>query len=62
MNLSGATSVEGHHTLAPKGARVKALHVEDMDVVVEPGIGWLELNEYLEEYGLFFPLDPGGSS
>ncbi|KAH7554213.1 hypothetical protein JRO89_XS12G0135400 [Xanthoceras sorbifolium] len=38
---------------------VKALHVEDMDVVVEPGIGWMELNEYLEPYGLFFPLDPG---
>ncbi|CAN8298439.1 unnamed protein product [Cochlearia groenlandica] len=63
----GATSIEGH-TLAPKGGvcidmslmkRVKALHVEDMDVVVEPGIGWLELNEHLEQYGLFFPLDPG---
>ncbi|MCD9641376.1 hypothetical protein HAX54_027542 [Datura stramonium] len=40
-------------------ARVKALHVEDMDVVVEPGIGWMELNEYLEPCGLFFPLDPG---
>lgn len=39
--------------------RVKVLHVEDMDVVVEPGIGWMELNEYLEPYGLFFPLDPG---
>ncbi|KFK25052.1 d-lactate dehydrogenase [Arabis alpina] len=63
----GATSIEGH-TLAPNGGvcidmssmkKVKALHVEDMDVVVEPGIGWLELNEYLEPYGLFFPLDPG---
>ena len=30
-----------------------------MDVVVEPGIGWMELNEYLAPYGLFFPLDPG---
>lgn len=30
-----------------------------MDAVVEPGIGWMELNEYLEPYGLFFPLDPG---
>lgn len=30
-----------------------------MDVVVEPGIGWMDLNEYLEPYGLFFPLDPG---
>ncbi|KAF9624923.1 hypothetical protein IFM89_015643 [Coptis chinensis] len=38
---------------------VKALHVEDMDVVVEPGIGWMDLNEYLEPYGLFFPLDLG---
>lgn len=39
--------------------KVKSLHVEDMDVVVEPGIGWIELNEYLKPYGLFFPLDPG---
>ncbi|CAH8360914.1 unnamed protein product [Eruca vesicaria subsp. sativa] len=62
----GATSIEGH-TLAPKGdvcidmslkKRVKALHVEDMDVLVEPGIGWQELNEQVEQYGLFFPLDP----
>ncbi|XVE61341.1 hypothetical protein DITRI_Ditri06bG0031700 [Diplodiscus trichospermus] len=63
----GATSIEGH-TLSPNGGvcidmtlmkRIKALHIEDMDVVVEPGIGWMELNEYLEPYGLFFPLDPG---
>nr|GMD47838.1 D-lactate dehydrogenase [cytochrome], mitochondrial [Ipomoea batatas] len=63
----GATSIEGH-TLSPNGGvcidmtlmnRVKSLHVEDMDVVVEPGIGWMELNEYLEPHGLFFPLDPG---
>ncbi|XP_024980401.1 D-lactate dehydrogenase [cytochrome], mitochondrial [Cynara cardunculus var. scolymus] len=63
----GATSIEGH-TLSPNGGvcidmtlmkHVKALHVEDMDVVVEPGIGWMELNEYLAPYGLFFPLDPG---
>ncbi|EXC03805.1 D-lactate ferricytochrome C oxidoreductase [Morus notabilis] len=55
----GATSIEGH-TLSPNGGvcidmslmkKVKALHVEDMDVVVEPGIGWIELNEYLERYG-----------
>lgn len=38
---------------------VKALHLDDMDVVVEPGLGWIELNEYLKTYGLFFPLDPG---
>lgn len=63
----GATSIEGH-TLSPSGGvcidmtqmkRIKSLNVKDMDVVVEPGIGWMELNEYLEPYGLFFPLDPG---
>lgn len=63
----GATSIEGH-TLSPHGGvcidmsqmkSVKSLHIEDMDVVVETGIGWMDLNEYLEPYGLFFPLDPG---
>ncbi|XP_072951503.1 D-lactate dehydrogenase [cytochrome], mitochondrial [Typha angustifolia] len=63
----GATSIEGH-TLAPHGGvcidmslmkKIKSVHVEDMDVVVEPGVGWIELNEYLKPYGLFFPLDPG---
>ncbi|XP_051131254.1 D-lactate dehydrogenase [cytochrome], mitochondrial isoform X2 [Andrographis paniculata] len=63
----GATSIEGH-TLSPSGGvcidmtqmkQVISLNVKDMDVVVEPGIGWMELNEYLEPYGLFFPLDPG---
>lgn len=39
--------------------KIKSLNVEDMDVVVEPGIGWVELNEFLKPYGLFFPLDPG---
>ncbi|OAY73278.1 D-lactate dehydrogenase (cytochrome), mitochondrial [Ananas comosus] len=55
----GATSIEGH-TLAPQGGvcidmslmtKIKSLNVEDMDVVVEPGIGWIELNEYLRPYG-----------
>ncbi|XBH80911.1 hypothetical protein VPH35_106570 [Triticum aestivum] len=63
----GATSIEGH-TLAPHGGvcidmssmkKIKSLHLEDMDVVVEPGVGWIELNEYLKPHGLFFPLDPG---
>eukprot|EP00249_Psilotum_nudum_P010365 c22495_g1_i1 orf=318-2081(-) len=63
----GATSVEGQ-ILTPTGGvcidmnlmkEIKALHIDDMDVVVEPGIGWIELNEFLKPYGLFFPLDPG---
>lgn len=63
----GATSVEGQLLTPYKGVcidmshmkAIKALHVEDMDVVVEPGLGWIELNEFLRPYGLFFPLDPG---
>ncbi|GBG88747.1 hypothetical protein CBR_g48275 [Chara braunii] len=63
----GGTSLEGH-TTTPKGGvsidmnqmkAIKRLSVEDMDVTVEPGIGWIELNAFLRPYGLFFPLDPG---
>lgn len=39
--------------------KIVAIHVEDMDVVVQPGVGWQELNAVLEEQGLFFPPDPG---
>lgn len=37
---------------------------EDMDVVVQPSIGWQDLNEQLNKMGsgLFFPVDPGESS
>lgn len=33
----------------------------DMDIVVQPSIGWQDLNEQLArmESGLFFPVDPG---
>lgn len=34
---------------------------EDMDIVVQPSIGWQDLNRQLEQLdsGLFFPIDPG---
>jgi D-lactate dehydrogenase (cytochrome) len=34
---------------------------EDMDIVVQPSLGWQDLNEKLSkmESGLFFPIDPG---
>ncbi|MFJ5624434.1 FAD-binding oxidoreductase [Peribacillus loiseleuriae] len=31
---------------------------EDMTVTVQPGITRVELNEFLKEYDLFFPIDP----
>lgn len=37
---------------------------EDMDIVVQPSIGWQDLNEQLNKMGsgLFFPVDPGESA
>ncbi|KAH8595943.1 D-lactate dehydrogenase [Bisporella sp. PMI_857] len=67
IGFSGGTSLEG--TLAAvngevcinfsKMNKVLALHKRDMDVVVQPGVGYLELNEQLAGEGLFFPPDPG---
>jgi hypothetical protein len=29
-----------------------------MDVVVQPGVNWVDLNRKIQESGLFLPLDP----
>tara|TARA_R110002003_G_scaffold991_7_gene21910 strand:+ start:135 stop:1625 length:1491 start_codon:yes stop_codon:yes gene_type:complete len=34
------------------------LNEDDMDVTVQPGLGWVELNERIQNTGLFFPVDP----
>ncbi|GAM87285.1 hypothetical protein ANO11243_053070 [Dothideomycetidae sp. 11243] len=64
---SGGTSLEGHFAATRGGVcvdfsrmdQVLALHKEDLDVVVQPAVGWEGLNEELAEQGLFFPPDPG---
>ncbi|KAG2230753.1 hypothetical protein INT48_006341 [Thamnidium elegans] len=66
--FSGGTSLEGHFS-APKGGvcisftehmdHIIAFHPEDMDIVVQPGVQWEDLNLYLKKEGLFFPQDPG---
>ncbi|KAJ9133280.1 Glycolate oxidase [Pleurostoma richardsiae] len=38
--------------------KVIAFHPDDMDVVVQPGMNWVDLNRTMEEEGLFLPLDP----
>jgi D-lactate dehydrogenase (cytochrome) len=38
------------------------LREEDLQVRVEPGVIYKELNHFLSRYGLFFPPDPGASA
>jgi D-lactate dehydrogenase (cytochrome) len=64
------TSVEGQVT-APRGGlsvdlrrmrRILAVHADDMDAVVEPGVTRSELDRETREAGLFFAVDPGADA
>jgi D-lactate dehydrogenase (cytochrome) len=42
--------------------RIVTVHAEDLQVTVQPGVVYNDLNDQLKAYGLFFPPSPGGSS
>ena len=65
--FSGGTSLDGALAATRGGIcidfsrmnRILELHERDMDVVVQPAVGWEHLNQYLAREDLFFPPDPG---
>ncbi|KAJ5970639.1 FAD-linked oxidase C-terminal [Penicillium vulpinum] len=67
---SGGSSLEANFS-APHGGmtidfafmnKVLEIHPDDMDIVVQPSIQWMDLNEQIKDTGMFFPVDPGPSA
>ena len=64
------SSLEGHVNAAHGGISIDmnamnavlAVHDEDLDAVVQPGVTREALNEHLRDKGLFFPIDPGANA
>ncbi|KAK4132184.1 hypothetical protein BT67DRAFT_386214 [Trichocladium antarcticum] len=64
--FGAGSSVEGNFSQPHSGIcvdfsymdSVVAFHPDDMDVVVQPGVNWVDLNTQIASAGLFAPMDP----
>jgi len=70
IGYSGGSSLEGNYS-APYGGisvdfmhmdKILEFHEEDLDIVVQPSCGWVDLNNKIADSGLFFPVDPSPSA
>lgn len=65
--VTGRTSLEGNFIPTRQGIcvdiarmnKILAVHEKDLDVTVEAGVGWQDLDKYLKDYNLLFGPDPG---
>jgi len=64
------TSLEGHTSAIHGGItfdftqmkNIIRVSVEDLDCTVEAGVTRIQLNQYLHDMGVFFPIDPGADA